>query len=82
MSQSDINTIPKLAQRAKADGLPISAYTIRRLIKTGVIPARYIGPKAVASYSALVRYLSCADSCDNSPAIIALGSGIRRIDVG
>ena len=28
MAESDINTIPKLAQRAKADGLPISEYTI------------------------------------------------------
>ena len=82
MSQSDINTIPKLAQRAKADGLPISEYTIRRLIRQGTLPARYIGPKAVASYSALVRYFSCADGCDNNPATIALGSGIHRIDVG
>lgn len=82
MAETDINTIPRLAQRAKAEGLPISEYTIRRLIKTGVIPARYIGPKAVASYSALVRYFSCADGCDNTPATVVTGSGIRRIDVG
>lgn len=82
MIQSDINTVPKLAQRAREEGLPISEYTIRRLIKTGVIPARYIGPKPVASYSAIVRYFSCEDGCDNNPATIALGSGIRRIDVG
>lgn len=82
MVQSDINTVPKLAQRAKAEGLPISEYTIRRLIKTGAIPARYIGPKPVASYSALVRYLSCEDGCDNVPAAVVMGPGIRRIDVG
>lgn len=40
MAESDINTIPKLAQRAKADGLPISEYTIRRLIRQGILPAR------------------------------------------
>jgi hypothetical protein len=82
MAQSDINTIPKLAQRAKAEGLPISEYTIRRLIKTGAIPARYIGPKPLASYTALVRYFSCEDGCDNSPAAMVTGSGIRRIDAG
>lgn len=82
MAQSDINTVPKLAQRAKADGLPVSEYTIRRLIRQGILPARYIGPKAVASYSALVRYFSCADGCDNSPAVLVMGSGIRRIDAG
>ena len=79
MAQSDINTIPKLALRAKAEGLPISAYSIRMLIKQGKIPVRYIGPKPLASYSALVRYLSCVDGSDNAPAATATGSGIRRL---
>lgn len=82
MTQSDINTVPKLAQRAKAEGLPISEYTIRRLIKTGAIPARFVGPKPLASYAALVRYFSCEDGCDNAPSALAVGTGIRRIDVG
>lgn len=80
MMASDINTVPKLAQRAKAEGLPISEYTIRRLIKQGLIPARYIGPKPIASYSALVRYFSCADGCDNTPATVGT-TGIRRVDM-
>ena len=81
MAQCDVNTIPKLAQRAKAEGLPASEYTIRRLIRCGVLPARYIGPKAVASYSALVRYFSCADGCDNTPATAGTGFGIRRVEL-
>ena len=82
MAQSDICTVPKLAQRAKAEGLPISEYTIRRLIKTGAIPARFVGPKPLVSYAALVRYFSCEDGCDNAPSALAVGTGIRRIDVG
>ena len=82
MEQTDINTVPKLAQRAKAEGLPISEYTIRRLIKTGAIPARYVGPKPLVSYTALVRYFSCEDGCDNAPSTLSVGTGIRRIDVG
>lgn len=81
MAQSDINTVPKLAQRAKAEGLPISEYTIRRLIKSGAIPARYVGPKPLASYSAIVRYFSCEDGCDNTPATAGTGSGIRRVEL-
>ena len=81
MAQSDINTVPKLAQRAKAEGLPISEYTIRRLIKTGAIPARFVGPKPLVSYAALVRYFSCEDGCDNAPSALAVGTGIRRIDI-
>lgn len=79
MAQSDINTVPKLAQRAKAEGLPISEYTIRRLIKTGAIPARFVGPKPLVSYTALVRYFSCEDGCDNVPSALTVGTGIRRI---
>lgn len=79
MPDPDICTVPSLASRAKADGLPVSAYTIRRLIKEGTIPARYIGTKPVASYSALLRYLSCADGCDNAPVNTASAAGIRRI---
>ena len=81
MAESDINTVPKLAKRAKADGLPISEYTIRRLIKKGLIPARYIGQKPLASYSAIFRYFSCEDGCDNSPATVAAAPGIRRVDL-
>lgn len=82
MAQSDIGTVPQLAQRAKAEGLPISAYSIRRLVKTGVLPARYIGTKPLVSYAALIRYLTCEDGCDNAPSALAVGTGIRRIDVG
>ena len=79
MPEADICTVPGLATRAKADGLPISIHTIRRLIKEGILPARFIGRKPVASYSALVRYLSCADGCDNAPVNTASAAGIRRV---
>ncbi|MBQ3529768.1 MAG: hypothetical protein IJA47_04665 [Oscillospiraceae bacterium] len=78
---NDINTVPKLAAKAKADGLPISEYTIRKLIKQGTIPARYIGKKPVASYTALVRYFSCEDGCDNAPATVVAAPGLCRIEV-
>lgn len=81
MAESDINTVPKLAQRAKADGLPCSEFHIRRLIKQGIIPARYIGPKPVASYSAIVKYFMCEDGQDNIPATAATSSGIRRVEL-
>lgn len=81
MAKSDIGTVPQHAKRAKAEGIPISEYTIRRLIRQGIIPARYIGPKPVFSYAALLRYLSCADGADNiQPATVAATPGIRRIE--
>ena len=80
MTASDIGTVPQHAKRAKAEGIPISEYTLRRLIKQGIIPARYIGQKPVFSYSALLRYLSCEDGADNiQTAVQVAAPGIRRI---
>lgn len=81
MAKSDIGTVPQHAKRAKAEGIPVSEFTIRRMIKQGIIPARYIGKKAVFSYNALIHYLSCADGADNvQPAMVA-APGIRRVDL-
>lgn len=80
MALPDIGTVPQHAKRAKDEGLPVSAYTIRRLIKQGIIPARYIGAKPVFSYSALLRYLSCEDGADNvQTATQVAAPGIRRV---
>lgn len=76
----DVVTVPEALRRAKAEGIPLSGYSLRRLVRAGRIPARYIGPKALVSYSAVIRYLSCADGCDNAPATMVTGSGIRRVD--
>lgn len=81
MVLSDIGTVPQHAQRAKSEGIPISEYTIRRLIKQGIIPARYIGNKAVFSYKALLQYLSCENGADNTPTTVTPLNGIRRIDL-
>ena len=81
MTPSDIGTVPQHTKRAKSEGIPISAYTIRRLIKQGTIPARYIGSKPVFSYAALMRYLSCKDGADNVPAAVTSAGGIRRVDI-
>lgn len=81
MAISDIGTVPQHAKRAKAEGIPISEFTIRKLIKQGIIPARYIGKKAVFSYAALIAYLSCEDGADNAPATVMQLSGIRRIEI-
>jgi len=78
----DVVTVPEALRRAKADGIPLSGYSLRRLVKGGQIPARYIGPKALVSYSAVLRYLACADGCDNAPGIQTGAAGVRRIDVG
>lgn len=79
MAISDIGTVPQHAKRAKAEGIPISEYTLRRLVKQGIIPARYIGSKPLFSYAALLRYLSCEDGADNIQSTTVAASGIRRI---
>lgn len=77
---ADVMTIREAAARAKAEGLPVSEYTLRRWIKTGAVPARNAGSKMLLFYPNLVRYLQCEDGGDNSPAAVAAAS-IRRVEI-
>lgn len=76
----NVLTIRETVQRARADGLPISEYTLRQWVRTGAIPTRKIGQKALLFYPNLVRYLQCEDGCDNAPATVVT-TGIRRVDL-
>lgn len=75
----NVVTVREAVQRAKADGLPVTEYTLRRWIKTGAIPVRNVGSKALLFYPNLVRFLQCEDGADNTPAINEAAPGIRRV---
>ncbi|MBE6960221.1 MAG: helix-turn-helix domain-containing protein [Ruminococcaceae bacterium] len=75
----NVLTIREAVQRAKAEGLPISEYTLRQWVRTGAIPTRKVGQKALLFYPNLVRYLQCEDGADNTPATRAAASGICRV---
>lgn len=75
---ADVVTIREAVQRAKADGMPISEYTLRQWVKTGAVPTRKVGQKALLFYPNLVRYLQCEDGADNLPATPPIVPSIRR----
>lgn len=77
---ANVLTIREAVQRAKADGLPISEYTLRQWVRTGAIPTRKVGQKVLLFYPNLVRYLQCEDGCDNKPATATAFPAIRRVD--
>ena len=62
-------TIRQVVDRLKADGLPLSEYALRLLVKRGAIPVRYAGQKALIFYPNVLDYLKCTDGCDNAPGI-------------
>lgn len=75
----NVVTVREAVQRAKSDGLPVTEYTLRRWIKTGAIPVRNVGSKALIFYPNLVRFLQCEDGADNTPAANEAVPGIRRV---
>lgn len=77
----NVLTIREAVQRANADGLHISEYTLRHWVRTGAIPTRKVGQKALLFYPNLVRYLQCDDGSDNAPSTVSAISGIRRLDL-
>ena len=66
-------TIRQVVDRLKADGLPLSEYALRLLVKRGAIPVRYAGQKALIYYPNVISYIQCSDGCDNRP--VASGKG-------
>lgn len=77
----DVLTVRESVARCKAEGLPVSEYTLRQWVKTGAIPARKVGQKALIFYPNLVRYIQCADGGNKSPATVAESGSIRRLEV-
>lgn len=77
---ADVLTIKEAVQRSKNEGLPVSEYTLRRIVKSGLVPIRRVGQKTLLYYPNLVRYLTCADGADNTPGV-AVPTGIRRVDL-
>lgn len=74
-------TIRQVVERCKAEGLPVSEYALRQWVRSGVIPARKIGRKALIYYPNVVRFVRCADGADNTPAAPAGNVGIRKLEV-
>lgn len=81
MGTNNVVTIREAVQRAKADGLPVSEYTLRHWVRIGAVPTRKVGQKALLFYPNLVRFLQCEDGADNVPATVAAVPGIRRVDL-
>ena len=77
----NVVTIREAVQRAKNDGLPISEYTLRHWVKTGAVPVRKIGQKALLFYPNLVKYLQCEESTEINPTTTVETSGIRRVEI-
>ena len=75
----DVLTVREAAQRCKVEGLPVSEYTLRRWGRSGVIPTRQAGTKALIYWPRLVEFLTCTDGSDNSTNLVAF-TGIRRAD--
>ena len=59
--QTDVLTIRGAVARAKAEGLPVAECAVRRWIKTGALPVRWAGNKALIFYPRFVRFLSGDD---------------------
>ena len=77
----NICTIREAVQRSKADGMPVSEYTLRQWVKNGAIPVRKVGQKALLFYPNLIKNLQCEDGKDNKPATVAATPGVRRVEI-
>lgn len=73
----DVVTIREAVARARSEGLPVSEYTLRRWVRTGVVPVRRAGAKQLLFYPNLVSYLRCEGGGDVQP--IQTETGVRPL---
>lgn len=74
-------TTRETVARLREDGYRVSEYALRCWIRTGAIPARQIGKKALIYYPNVLAFLQCTDGQDNTPPVPVSAGGIRRIEV-
>lgn len=77
----NVVTIREAVQRAKAEGLPVSEYTLRQWVRSGTVPVRKAGNKVLLFYPNLVHYLTCAGGGDHVKSMITGDSAIRPADM-
>lgn len=65
----DVLTVRATVQRAKTEGLPLSEYGLRLLIKQGRIPVRSIGAKLLVYWPNVVAFLTCSAGSDNQMGV-------------
>lgn len=56
-----------IVEWAQEDGIPLSEYGLRLLLRQGKIPVRKIGTKNLVYYKNVVDYLACSGGSDNPP---------------
>lgn len=78
---ADILTIREAVTRCKEEGIPVSEYTLRGWIRTGEIPVRKVGRKALIFYPNLVRYIQCEVAGGGCSDPTEDRFGIRRLEV-
>lgn len=67
MTEKQVLTIRETVQRSKAEGYPLTEYTLRRALRMGLIPCRRVGRRYLIFWPNIVRYLECCDGQDNAP---------------
>lgn len=75
---SAILSIRGVVARLRADGLPISERAIRNWVRSGELPCRFSGEKALLFYPNVLEYLHSGEehSVKNDSA-----GAIRRVDL-
>ena len=64
MGDNMLLTVKETVARAEREGIPVTEYCMRRLLKMGKIPCRVIGKKQIIYWPNVMSYFTC-ETCEN-----------------
>ena len=65
----DVCTVHEMAERLKAENMPIAEYTIRRLVKTGQLPSVKVGQKTLITYHNMLSFIQNGNFVEPYPSV-------------
>lgn len=80
VTSTNLLTHRECVRRAHVEGLPVTEHALRAWTKSGKVPIRRIGSKALIYWPNLVRFLTCEDGCDNARQALNQPGVIRPVE--
>lgn len=78
--QEEFGSIRVMGRRCFYEGLPLRECSLRKLVKEGTIPARYVGNKALLNWADIMDFMRSGASKQPQPSPPPQSGSVRQAE--